>query len=313
MADLTADVLHDNRPNAGKDSFVVLNGKTLYAGALVGVDLNGFLTSWANVATNEFQGILLEGAVGDTTASPPVEGRVDTSGPILRSATVASAVQGNVNDPVYSLTDNPADLTLTPGLTTSVGYIRRFISAGVCDVVLYTPTAAQTAAEMSGITSLTDSTGDSGTHDDTLAAITESAAITDNSGGTDPGDDTIAAVTNVDTLTDSTGGTADNTVGPVVPVTDASMVAIGGSGMTTAQEAEYNAAMAEINTAVGVINNNFKELTDQVITQGTANTAVLAAIAQLAAKANVTQTAVGVLKQNESDLAQKINEILATG
>lgn len=50
-------------------------------------------------------------------------------------------------------------------------------------------------------------------------------------------------------LTDDTGGTANDTLA----VIDATMVPIGGSGMTTAQEAEYNATMA-------VVADNFADL-----------------------------------------------------
>ena len=65
-------------------------------------------------------------------------------------------------------------------------------------------------------------------------------------------------------LTDSSGGTPDQTVSPLVAISDTSMVAINGSGMTTAQEAEYDAMIVELNTALGVANDNFAEATDEI-------------------------------------------------
>lgn len=79
--------------------------------------------------------------------------------------------------------------------------------------------------------------------------------LTDNSGGSATG--TIGAMTNVDTLTDSTTGTADDT-----------LVAISGSG----DDAN--------------INNNFKELIDQIITQRALNTVLIDSVASLAADNN---------------------------
>lgn len=140
MANLTADTIHETRPRAGRDSYTVDDGVTLYAGALVGVDASGYLDKWADTVGHEFQGILLEGAVGDTSASPPVEGRVDTSGVTLPNVAVASAVQGSVNALVYSSTDNPADFVLSATTNVAaVGWVKRFRSAGFADVTLFTP------------------------------------------------------------------------------------------------------------------------------------------------------------------------------
>lgn len=138
----------------------------------------------------------------------------------------------------------------------------------------------------------------SGTADTTIADITAAATITDNSGGTDPGDDTIAAVTNTDALTDSTGGTADDTV----------------SDASTAVGETQNAGSADktdVDARLVTINNNFKEVVDQLATQRTANTALLAAIAQLAAKQNTTSTAVGVIEADLKDIVAQLAKIKA--
>ena len=63
--------------------------------------------------------------------------------------------------------------------------------------------------------------------------------------------DPIAAT--VTTLTDSSGGTANDTVEAI----DVTMVAVGGSGMSTAQETEYNATMT-------AIRNNFADLAAKI-------------------------------------------------
>jgi len=117
------------------------------------------------------------------------------------------------------------------------------------------------------------------------------ADITDNSGGTDPGDDTIAAVTNLDSLTDSTGGSADDTL-------DAVTQQAGGAGveLTDGDPAK--------------INNNFKELADQIATQKTANTAILAAIAQLAAKHNTLKNDI---EANNAAIDSIIDALQANG
>jgi len=93
--------------------------------------------------------------------------------------------------------------------------------------------------------------------------------LTDNSGGS--ATSTIAAMTNVDTLTDSTGGSADDTVANV------------GTAVTGVDGTANNAASkADVDTRLTGINNNFKELTDQIITQKALNTVLINAVASLA-------------------------------
>jgi len=55
------------------------------------------------------------------------------------------------------------------------------------------------------------------------------------------------------------------------------------------------------------VNDNFKEIADQIITQVAANTAITAAIAQLAAKVNVVTTAVTAITAAIAQLAAKQN------
>ncbi len=141
MAALSATVELEIAPRAGRESYLVENGTTIYAGALVGVMASGFLADWDNVATSRFAGVARETVTGDTSASPPVECAVNTEGVTLLSVAVASAVQGSVGAQVFCTTDNVADLALT-ATSPPIGWIKRFVSASDCDVVLYSTTEA---------------------------------------------------------------------------------------------------------------------------------------------------------------------------
>lgn len=66
------------------------------------------------------------------------------------------------------------------------------------------------------------------------------------------------------TLTDNTGGTANNVLAAIAGDLDATMVPINGSGMTTAQESEYDTMVAAMNTKLGVIADNFADVADEV-------------------------------------------------
>jgi len=134
------------------------------------------------------------------------------------------------------------------------------------------------------IGTLTNNISPTNAADDTVADVTLPAAITDNSGGVDPGDNTIAAVTNITAIDTSNmdDGSADNI-----------LVAIGD---TTAVNQSANLEV------------NFDKIADEINAQATANTAILAAVAQLAAKANVTRTAVSVLEDNQADFGALLAE-----
>lgn len=139
MANLTANTVIKTA-SRGTRAYVVRNGVQLYAGALVCLDADGFLTNCADTAGFRFVGVLLEDVLGNTSATPPVEGRVDTSGLVLlnRDVFVVSA-QSDVNSLVYTTTGNPADMTLTATTNLkAVGYVTRWYSSTKCDVQLFT-------------------------------------------------------------------------------------------------------------------------------------------------------------------------------
>ena len=158
--------------------------------------------------------------------------------------------------------------------------------------ILETFPAIAAIADMAAQTQDTLTNGLSPTPDTTLADVTlpDPLALTDSTGGTDPEDGTLAAVTNTDTLTDSTGGSADDTL-------DAVTQQAGGAGV---ELTDGDAAK---------INNNFKEVADQLATQKTANTAILAAVSQLATYLNTANAAIAVLEANQADVAAQLAKI----
>lgn len=140
MAALSANIVHKTQPRAGRDSYVVKNATTLYAGALVGTDANGFLDKWADTTGLKFAGVLLANVVGNTSASPKVEGRVNSEGLYLRNLTLANAAQADVNSLVYCTSDNIADITLSAATNVkAIGWVVRLVSSGVVDIQLFTP------------------------------------------------------------------------------------------------------------------------------------------------------------------------------
>lgn len=140
MTNLTANVVHETKPR-GRRAVVVKNAEPLYAGALVGVaDADGLLSNWDNLATTRFLGLLLENVTGNTSASPPVTGRVDTSGKCLVGVAVAGTpTQAKLEEPVYCADGNPAGLTMNATTSPAIGKLVRFGTASDCDVQLYTP------------------------------------------------------------------------------------------------------------------------------------------------------------------------------
>lgn len=137
MSNITASTIYEHKPRGTTRRYLVKSGVTLYAGALVGTDANGFLDKWADTAGHKFEGVCLEGAVGDGST---IWARVDVSGLELLNVAVASAVQGSLNSLVHCTTDNAADFSLTAGSNVkAVGRVSKFRSAGYADVLLYTP------------------------------------------------------------------------------------------------------------------------------------------------------------------------------
>lgn len=149
MADQAVKVVRETRRDAGRDSFPIANGVTVYEGMFASIE-SGYLNHWADGANDVFLGLVLGGddrakdgaLTGATSDAVPPEARVDTSGCILMHlASVAgqsTLTQTSLGAPVYCSTSNPDDLTtVSSGHTNPVGFICRFRSATDIDVKLF--------------------------------------------------------------------------------------------------------------------------------------------------------------------------------
>lgn len=149
MADRTTNKTppYSSQPRSGTASYIVANGVSLGIGALVQLE-GGYLDHWDGTG-DYFVGILVGGGgrhattdvvVGNTSATPPVEGIVDESGRILAHVAVAGTVaQTDVGALVYCADSDVASLTKTDAANKVVGRLVRFRSTSDCDVQLFTP------------------------------------------------------------------------------------------------------------------------------------------------------------------------------
>jgi hypothetical protein len=141
----SAKKIHKTRPNAGVSSYVIADGVTLYEGQLVQLK-SGYLDHWDK--TGQFVGILVGGddragdgvIIGETSDTPPPEGRVNESGVILMHVAVGGTPTiADVGALVYCNDSDVANLTKTDAANAVVGRLVRFRSASDCDVQLFTP------------------------------------------------------------------------------------------------------------------------------------------------------------------------------
>lgn len=211
----------------------------------------------ALVAGDQFLGFCEEGVDNAAGLDGALDVHVLTVGRVKVAVTGVTG-NGDIGKIVYASSDN--DFTLTEGSNSPIGRILRVESGTTC-VVAFQAQPAQ----------ISD------------AAAATAGALTDNSGGV--ASQTLAAVTNLDTLTDSTGGVADDTVADV----STAVTGVDGTGSNAASK-------ADVDTRLTAINNNFKELVDQVITQKAANTAIVNALASLADEVNKLITDVAAIR-----------------
>lgn len=148
-----------------------------------------------------------------------------------------------------------AALVVSDGTTWSISRFAAGTSPGAAWTQTYS-TANRTVANPTA-TTLTDNGG--GTADGTIASMAAATTLTDSTGQSGTHDDTLAATTVPGALTVTDGeGTNDGTIGAI-----------------------------------------------------TDNATTIAAVQELAAKINAVLTLLGVMTQNQSDVAQKIIEIVA--
>jgi hypothetical protein len=157
MADATAKKIHKTRARAGRDSFPIADGVTVYEGMLAQLE-SGYLNHWDE--TGEFLGIVLGGddrasdgvLTGETSDTPPPEARVDTSGVVLMhlDSVAGTPTAAKVGDLVFCADSDTDNLTLTDTTNPPVGILIRYRSATDVDVQLFTP-----AEHMAGIADAT--------------------------------------------------------------------------------------------------------------------------------------------------------------
>ena len=133
------------KPRATGKAFPITDAITIGLGALVQLEA-GYLNHWDE--TGGFQGILINGdsrlddgvIVGNTTDTPPPEGRVDVSGATIYGLTIAGTpTQAKVGDLVYSADSDLASVTFTDTTNPPIGWCSRYTSATDQDLTLFTP------------------------------------------------------------------------------------------------------------------------------------------------------------------------------
>lgn len=235
--------------------FPVIATDIIYGGAAVGDNGSGYARPL--VAGDPFRGFADYKADNSTGAAGDIYVRCRTKGRI-RLPISALAIT-DVGKDVYASDDDT--FTLTQGTNTRIGFVAAWIETGYGVIEFQAThgvlteltdntggTANTTLTALGGITTLTDSTGLSGTHDDTLAATTVPADITDNGGG----------------------AAADGTIGAITLTEPANLA------------------------AQAVINNQLAD-----------------AVKELSTKLNAALAVVRIMAQNDSDIAQKVIELVA--
>lgn len=200
-------------------------------------------------------------------------------------------------------------------------------------------------AQRSGATqgALTDSTGGS-LSNYTLADGLTVTTLTDSTGGSASG--TLAAVTNIDTLGGTLTGTLDNTLadldaataatvaGTLTGSADGTLADVAAIALSTSDTYSDAAVNAAVNTAVTDVNlqlkelqlalneviadnaarkltadKNLKEVQAELVAQRAANTAMINALASLAAKVNTIVTDITTQNTNDAKIARQAGEL----
>lgn len=127
----------------GLEAEVVANTTVIFAGAIVAITSAGFATNWADTSGNVLAGLAEGGATGDTSATPPTEITINTSGPIIKNVAVTGSTgQTDVGALVFASDENTYDLSATSNVK-AVGAVTRYYSGTHCDVRIFTPAEYQ--------------------------------------------------------------------------------------------------------------------------------------------------------------------------
>ena len=127
----------------GLEAEVVANTTQIFAGAIVAITSAGFATNWADTAGNVMGGLAEVGATGDTSASPPTEISLNTSGPIFKNVAVTGSTgQTDVGALCFATDENTFNLAASTNVK-AVGAVTRYYSGTNCDVRIFTPSEYQ--------------------------------------------------------------------------------------------------------------------------------------------------------------------------
>lgn len=287
-------------------------------GDLVYLDSNGAVqvTDASAAATAQALGIVVAaGSIGATSFVSGDRVTVCEYGPVGGFSSMTPAGLGYVSETAAKIADT------APSTGASVVCV-----VGYCESATTFFVQIERINPQAAVVSLTDSTGDSATHNDTLAdGLTSTALVADNGGGT--ADGTVASAAAPVTLTDNTGGsgTHDDTLADGLTVTAPAAITATtpgtGADATTWTGAQCTAAyndlvalqgkIATLVTDVTVQNQNDSDVAQKILEIVTWMGVMQDNLKECTAKIATLITDVTVQNQNDSDLAQKILEILA--
>ena len=290
-------VLYRNAIVLRNSSGNLINGQTVAGAIGVGIaDVNTMIGTNSNTWDNS------AGLAGAITASYR-SGRFGYFS--NNGGSITAGMEGKV---CYCVDNVTVDATSNSGARSPAGIIYRVSSSGVIvefdemkvrallaasnpSGIAFTQTystANATVAAPTGVaigSTLTDSTGYSGTHDDTLAATTVPVTLTDSTGYSGTHDDTLAATTLPAALTDNSGGVSGgNTIGAIADNGGSATTA-----STAAAVATLAAKIAEYRTMLDVALQNSSDTAQKVIE---------------------IRALLDVMAQNSSDTAQKVIEVV---
>lgn len=299
--------IHRNMTNARTKQFVLTNALHVYQGGYYALAKNtGKVIVFDKDNANAIPlGVCMEEATGNAGGTVKATFAID-KGEIKGIAVTGASAITDVGKAVYIADDDDNVLTLTAPTTAEkvpFGFIAGF-DGTTFDIIF-----SDMATRMQGVHQYTASSAwtvtgtpiaDRAFNVDDFDAIANIDLLVDATSGTV--DNTVSscatAVTGIDTLVDATGGTPDNTVASVGAATTGSAAASADFATVlqlnaklvtindnfkeiTDQVISLVTTISDINARLVTINNNTKELTDQAITQQTWNGSVIAQLQEM--------------------------------
>lgn len=119
------------------------NATTFYAGSFLMLDIStGYIEKAADTANFVWMGLCTRQKVGDTSTQPNDVEFVCGPLTLLNYAVTGASAVTNQGDFVYA-TDDQTLTTSSTSNTKAVGYIGKWNSSTLCDVVLFSPEASR--------------------------------------------------------------------------------------------------------------------------------------------------------------------------